>query len=141
VPFPYRRILSPIDFDERSSRVVEVAAEFARQNDGIVFLLYVIPGLVQPTELATYIPEHRAEKDVAREKLEQIALKYLRGVSYEIVTEVGSPAAAILRVASTVSADVIVMATHGRTGFSRSFFGSVAEDVLREAPCPVLMVH
>ena len=78
---------------------------------------------------------------MAREKLEQIAWKYLRGVEYELVTDLGSPATAILRVATTLSADVIVMATHGRTGFSRAFFGSIAEDVLREAPCPVLTVH
>ncbi len=78
---------------------------------------------------------------MAREQLEQIARKYLRGVEYELVTDLGSPATAILKVATTLSADVIVMTTHGRTGFSRAYFGSVAEDVLREAPCPVLTLH
>ena len=139
--FPYRRILNPVDFEENSIRAVEVAAEFARQNDGTVVLLYVVPTFVQPAELPTYVQAYKAEENVAREKLEQIAWKYLRGVEYELVTDVGSPAAAILRVATTLSADVIVMATHGRTGFSRAFFGSIAEDVLREAPCPVLTVH
>jgi universal stress protein A len=139
--FPYRRILNPIDFEDNSIGAVEVAGEFAHQNDGTVFLTYVVPAFVQPTELPRYVPAYRADENVAREKLEQIAQKYLRGVEYEIVTDVGSPATAILRAATALSADVIVMATHGRTGFSRAFFGSIAEDVLREAPCPVLTVH
>ena len=139
--FPYRRILNPVDFEENSIRAVEVAAEFARQNEGTVVLLHVVPTFVQPTELPRYLPAYSAEENVAREQLEQIARKYLRGVEYELVTDLGSPATAILKVATTLSADVIVMATHGRTGFSRAYFGSVAEDVLREAPCPVLTLH
>jgi len=139
--FPYKRILNPVDFEENSIRAVEVAAEFARQNDGTLVLLYVVPTFVQPTELPRYVPADRADENVAREKLEQIARKYLRGVEYELVMDRGSPATAILRAATTLSADVIVMATHGRTGFSRAYFGSIAEDVLREAPCPVLTVH
>src|SRR6266851_833454 len=97
--------------------------------------------LHKPTELPRYLPAYSAEENVAREQLEQIARKYLRGVEYELVTDLGSPATAILKVATTLSADVIVMTTHGRTGFSRAYFGSVAEDVLREAPCPVLTLH
>jgi universal stress protein A len=141
VQFPYRRILNPIDFSENSFRAVDVAAGFACQNDGTVFLLYVVPAFERPTELPTYVPEYSAEKEVAREKLEEIAYSYLRGVNYEILTDAGNPARAILRAAVTVSSDVIIMTTHGRTGFSRAFFGSVAEDVLREAPCPVITIH
>ena len=96
-----------------SIRAVEVAAEFARQNDGTVVLFYVVPTFVQPTELHRYVPADRPEENVVREKLEQIARKYLRGVEYEIMTDVGSPATAILSAATTLSADVIVMATHG----------------------------
>ena len=125
--FPYRRILNPVDFEENSIRAVEVAAEFARQNDGTVVLLYVVPTFVQPAELLTYVQAYKAEENAAREKLGQIARKYLRSVKYEIATDVGSPATAILTAATTRSADVIVMATHGRTGFSRAFFGSIAE--------------
>ena len=58
--FPYRRILNPVDFEENSIRAVEVAAEFARQNDGTVILLYVVPTFVQPTELPRYVPAYRA---------------------------------------------------------------------------------
>jgi nucleotide-binding universal stress UspA family protein len=120
--FPYRRILNPVDFEGNSIKAVEVAAEFARQNDGTVFLTYLVPTFVQPTELPRYVPAYRTDENVAREKLEQIARKYLRGVEYEIVTDVGSPATAILRAATALSADVIVMATHRRTEFSRAFF-------------------
>ena len=139
--FPYGRILNPIDLAENPAKVLQVATDFARQNDGTIFLIYVIPAFVQPGDLPSYVPQYRAEKEVAHEKLEDIASRYLVGIKYEIVVEVGSPALAILRAATTLSADVIIMATHGRTGFNRAFFGSVAEEVLRETPCPVLTIR
>jgi nucleotide-binding universal stress UspA family protein len=60
------------------------------------------------------------------------------GVEAERRLEEGDPVEAILRVAEEIGADLIVMGTHGRTGLSRLFMGSVAEQVLRRAPCPVL---
>jgi len=139
--FPYKRILNPIDFDENSLRAVEVAAEFARQNDGTVFLFHVVPVIVQPTGLPTYVDVYKAQEETARQKLDEIAHKQLRGVKYQLFTHMGDPAAAILRAATRLAADAIVMATHGRRGFSRVFLGSVAEVVLREAPCPVVTVR
>ena len=57
------------------------------------------------------------------------------------MTSIGEPAGAIMRTAKRSAADLIVMATHGRRGFSRVLLGSIAEMVLREAPCPVLCVR
>lgn len=139
--FPYRQILCPIDFDENSLRAVEVAAEFARQNDGTVLLFHVVPVIIPPTGMPAYVDVQHAQEETARNKLEEIARKHLGGVKFQIFTHAGDSAAAVLRAAIRLAADVIVMATHGRKGFSRIFLGSVAEVVLREAPCPVLTVR
>jgi acetoin utilization protein AcuB len=70
-----------------------------------------------------------------------VAAKRLQGIKYELLIHRGEPASAIIRTAKRSAADVIVMATHGRRGFSRVMLGSIAEMVLREAPCPVLCVR
>ena len=80
--------------------------------------------------------------DRARQELDKLVAPATRGVSR--VTghlRVGAPAKAIVQLAADVSADLIVVGTHGRTGFNRLMFGSVAEKVARTAPCPVLTVR
>jgi nucleotide-binding universal stress UspA family protein/predicted transcriptional regulator len=141
--FPYRRILNPVDFDENSINAVKMAAQFAEYNDGTVFLFHVVPMIMPPTPDAMpgYIEAYKGQEDTARVKLEDIARKHLHGVKYELLTHRGDPAGSILRTAMRLAADVIVMATHGRKGFSRVFLGSIAEVVLREAACPVLTVR
>jgi len=139
--FQYRRILNPIDFDETSIRAVETAADLARQGDGTVLLFHVVPMILPPAGSPVYVDVYKGQEETARQKLEEISHRYLRGIKYEISTHMGDPAASILRAATSLAADLIVMATHGRSGFTRVFLGSVAEVVLREAPCPVLTVR
>jgi CBS domain-containing protein len=139
--YPFRRILSPVDFDDNSLAALEVSAQIARQNDGTVLLFHVTPMMIAPTAMPVYVDIYRGQDETAKEKLRQIAAKRLQGIKYELLTHVGEPAGAILRTAKRSAADVIVMATHGRRGFSRVMLGSIAEMVLREAPCPVLCVR
>ena len=139
--YPYRRILTPVDFDENSMRAVEVAEEFARQNDGTVFLVHVVPMIVPDAGAPVYVDIYKGQEDIARPKLEEIARKHLRGVKYEMFTHMGDPARTILKAERRLAADVVIMATHGRRGFKRVFLGSVAEMVLRESTCPVLTVR
>jgi acetoin utilization protein AcuB len=139
--FPYRRILSPVDFDEGSVTALDAAMAMARQNDGTVFLMHVVPLIIPPTGMPVYVDLYKGQEDTAKEKLREIARKRLEGIKYELLTRVGDPAATILKTARKLAADVIVMATHGRHGFSRFFLGSVAEIVVREAQCPVLTVR
>jgi nucleotide-binding universal stress UspA family protein/predicted transcriptional regulator len=139
--FPYRRVLSPTDFDDASITALETAAELARQNDGTVLLFHVVPMFLPPAGAPVYVDIYRGQEETARQKLDELTRRHLRGVKYEILTHMGEPAPAIVRAASRLAADVIVMATHGRRGFTRVFLGSVAEVVLREAPCPVLTVR
>jgi len=136
--FPYRKILCPVDFDDNSMSALEMAAEIARQSDGTVYVFHVVPMIIPPTGLPVYVDLYKGQEEAAQQKLQEIGRKRLSGVKFELSTHLGEPAGAILKTAKKIGADLIVMATHGRRGFSRFFIGSVAEIVLREAPCPVL---
>jgi len=101
-----------------------------------------------PLRREVYRPEEGGGADVqwaekvSREKLQKIAQERLHGgIHHEILTRVGDAAKSILETAEEVGAELIVMATHGRTGISHFFLGSVAERVVREALCPVLTIR
>jgi len=139
--YPFRRILSPIDFDDNSLAALDVAAQIARDNDGMLLLLHVVPMIVPATDMPVYVDIYKGQEEAAREKLREIAAKRLLGFPHQILTHMGEPAGSILSTARREAADLIVMATHGRRGFSRVLLGSIAEMVLRNAPCPVLCVR
>ncbi|MBV8135473.1 MAG: universal stress protein [Deltaproteobacteria bacterium] len=139
--YPFRRILSPIDFDDNSLAALEVAAQIARDNDGMLLLLHVVPMIVPATGMPIYVDIYKGQEEAAREKLNEIAAERLRGFPHQILIHMGEPAGSILSTARREAADLIVMATHGRRGFYRVLLGSIAEMVLRNAPCPVLCVR
>jgi acetoin utilization protein AcuB len=139
--YPFRRILNPVDFDDNSLAALDVAAQIARDNDGMVLLLHIVPMIVPATGMPVYVDIYKGQEEAAREKLKEIAAKRLRGVKHELLTQMGEPAGSILNAARRDAADLIVMATHGRRGFSRVLLGSIAEMVLRNASCPVLCVR
>jgi nucleotide-binding universal stress UspA family protein len=141
MPFPFRRILSPVDFDDSSLAALDVAARIAHQNGGTILLLHVVPMVIPPTGMPLYVDIYQGQEEAAREKLREIASQRLPGIKSEQLTYMGDPAGGILRMAKRNAADLIVMATHGRRGFSRVMLGSVAEMVLRAAPCPVLCIR
>jgi nucleotide-binding universal stress UspA family protein len=97
---------------------LDVAAQIARDNDGMVLLLHVAPMIVAPTG-TIYVDIYKGQEEAAREKLKEIASKRLRGVKHELLTRMGEPAGSVLRAAREHAADLIVMATHGRRGLSR----------------------
>ena len=134
--FPFKRILNPIDFDDNSMAAVELAAKLARQNDGTAFLLHVVPLPVQLDHMPVYVDIYREQEALAKEKLQAVTREHLQGVKFEILVQGGDPAGMILGIERRLAIDAIVMATHGRQGFSRVFLGSIAEVVLREASCP-----
>ena len=139
--FPFRNILCPVDFDDSSMYALDTAGEIARQNDAIVFVLHVVPMIVPPIGMPVYVQLYESQRQTAATKLEEIAAKRLTGLKYELLAEMGDPAPVILKTAARAGADLVVMASHGRRGFSRLFLGSVAELVLRESKCPVLTVR
>jgi nucleotide-binding universal stress UspA family protein len=145
---PFRKILAPVYFDETASASIDYAAHFAERNDGTVFLLHVVPTDEPHLLRDVYRPDEGgganvpwAEK-VAREKLEQIAKDRLGGARHEILTRVsGDAAACILEELERIDADLVTMATHGRTGISRLVLRSIAERVVRESRSPVLIAQ
>jgi|SRR5215813_8853552 len=136
-----QKILAPIQFnDQISPRALEVVRELALKNGSRIFLLHVIPKMVKP-DLPGYRDLFADDESKVAQELTRIASDYLTQGSYETVVRTGDPAETIERAAQELGIDLIVMATHGREGLSHFVIGSIAEKVVREAPCPVLTVR
>lgn len=138
---PFRNILCPVDFEDNSMEALVVGAGLARQNDATLFVLHVVPMIIPPHGQPIFVDTYKGHEETAQKRLKDIAHRQLRGLKYELSTYFGDPATAILKAAKTISADLIVMATHGRRGFSHFFLGSVTEVVVRDSTCPVLTVR
>jgi universal stress protein A len=139
--FPFKRILAPVDFDPSSLKALEIAAKIAHQNDGTVFVLHIVPVDMDLSGMPQYVDLIKRQESIDREKLAAIAKQQLADVKWEVLDEMGPPADVIAEVATKLPADVIVMVTHGRRGLARLVEGSIAEKVIRQAPCPVLAVR
>ena len=137
----FRKILCPVDFDDNSMEALDTAANLARESKGTVFVLHVVPIIIEPTGMPVYVDLYKGQAEAAQAKLLEIAHKRLGGIKYELLIHTGEPAGSILNAERKIDADVVVMATHGRRGFKRFLLGSIAEVVLRESTCPVLTVR
>jgi nucleotide-binding universal stress UspA family protein len=139
------RILCPIDFSEPSRRALEHAVAFARWYEAKVVALHVFTSQLLPVAGAefggysTALPPAVKAEDVI-EEAKRFCQPLSAGIASEIVVRQGNPVSEILQQAEQMSADLLVIGTHGRSGFERLFLGSVTEKVLRKAPCPVLTV-
>jgi nucleotide-binding universal stress UspA family protein len=133
------RILVPTDFSAGSEAALEMATSLARDSGGSLILAHieVIPLSAAGGEYLYAVPEPPTEELLA--KLNSIVLPDSH-VPAERRLLAGDPADAIIRLAKTEEVDMIVMGTHGRRGLTRLLMGSVAEAVVRAAPCPVLTV-
>ena len=131
----FDKILCPVDFEQNSVRALRVAAELAQERKAMLYLLHVVAVPPGP-EVALPFGEMEA---AARAKLARFAQRWIDGkIRYEMDVAMGDPGGEVLRVAKRKRVNLIVMATHGRKGLRRLVLGSVAERVVREAPCPVL---
>jgi nucleotide-binding universal stress UspA family protein len=134
-----RTILHPTDFSEASTQALQVARSLARDHGARLVLLTVPPP--PPPVNEHYLPDAEYPGIVESSRREVNALAAaITDVPVETRVVSGSPGAAIVQVALDCQADLIVMGTHGRTGLGRLLMGSVAEHVLRHAPCPVLSI-
>jgi nucleotide-binding universal stress UspA family protein len=133
----FTKILCPIDFNADSQKALSLAADVAGRNPGARLILQhvVMPLLTAPDAPVSFaMTEEEAKSrldDYARPRLGDAAV-------CQTVIRTGEPAPTIIRTANELEADLIVMATHGRTGLKHFFLGSVAERVVREADIPVL---
>ncbi len=140
-----RQILAPTDFSECSKQAVAYAYELAQAFGAKLLLLHVIEelpsyiGFIPQGGVAMILAnlERQAQLDFAE------VLPEAEAAEVEVTRQavVGYPSHEIVKVAAAEKVDLIVIATHGRTGFSHLVMGSVAERVVRTAPCPVMTIR
>jgi nucleotide-binding universal stress UspA family protein len=136
-----RSILYATDFSAQSESAFPMAVALARDYGARLIIAYVMPTpqVAYTMETMAVIELDETAADV-RARLEQFDPKDPR-ISVEFKLSEGDAATEILDMARKTGSDMIVIGTHGRTGLSRVIAGSVAEQVLRHAPCPVLTVR
>jgi nucleotide-binding universal stress UspA family protein len=132
--FPVHTILHPTDFSPHAEQAYRTARVLARDYNARLIVVHVLtpPPFVTAREKERALAEPDGRVRDLRTRL--------RGLSHTYKILQGRPAAEIVAAAKKVGADLIVMGTHGRSGLTRVLLGSVAESVLRKAPCPVLTV-
>ncbi|MBM3998936.1 MAG: universal stress protein [Planctomycetes bacterium] len=137
---PRRRVVAPVDFSDRSVEVVKTARDIAGVQ-GQVLVVHVLPEL-SPTDPGviweTIDDSSRIEK-AGRTLRDTYPADDPSKTRFEVV--VGDPGHEVAAIAERTSADLIVVASHGRTGVKRLLIGSVAERIVRLAHCPVLVLR
>ena len=133
------KILYPTDFSTMGQAALDMATSLARDRRARLLIVHVqeLPVAYGAGELYYGIDEPNRE-DLERMLSEVVPLDASVGHEHRLL--VGNPARAILQLAETEDVDMIVMPTHGRTGLLRLLMGSVAEEVVRKAKCPVVTV-
>jgi nucleotide-binding universal stress UspA family protein len=143
----FTQILCPIDFSETATRALVHAAALARWYDARLTVIHVVPvfedNMQSPFPFkgdegrTPYAPVRADVLEQMRRSTEQAGAAALDPT---LLAEEGRTHAAIIDRAAAIHADLLVMGTHGRGGFNRLLLGSLAEKVVRTAPCPVLTV-
>jgi len=122
-----RNILVATDFSPCSDQAVRAALALARHFGARLHLLHVVP--------------RAAEREAALDRLGAFAEAHVEGVPFTAAVAAGRPAPEIVQHAERERVDLIVVGTHGRTGLAHVVMGSVAEAVVRTAPCQVLTIR
>lgn len=141
----FKSILIPIDFSRYCDESTAYASWFAQHTDAIIHAVHVVTNpadaLYEPQEVPYWVMVEHAEKK-ARTMLEEAMQRGLpTSARREIHVLQGDPYDKIMDTAKAVDADLIVMTTHGRGGVMHLVMGSVAEKIVRHAPCAVFIVR
>ena len=144
-----KRILFPVDFTENSSKVSPYVLSVSEKYDAEIYLLHVVVDFSQwggydisDIRMGRYQEfQEEAFKD-AEKILERVCEEQLQGcIDFQKRILTGDPAKEILKIIESEDIDMVIMGTHGRKGLEHVFFGSVAENVLRKSPVPVLVIN
>ena len=143
----YNKVLFCTDFSENSDYAFEFAFGIAKRDEGLLYILHVIPRNLQQEVLSSHISEdilRNIQKGLEQELDDNYKEHYTKkiedAVRFEVVTRSGREDEEIIEFAKKEKVDIIVMGTHGKTGIEHVFFGSVAEKVLRRSPIPVFII-
>lgn len=141
----YKRILAPVDGSAASNNSLNEALRLAKEGGARLCVLHVIDGIAFRSEKNPFTATADGYRESGRKLMAELAARVRKqGVAAELLTEEnfsGRAADSIVGVAKKWRADLIVMGTHGRRGFSRLILGSDADLVLRTATVPVLFVR
>ncbi|MGB2984193.1 MAG: universal stress protein [Candidatus Bipolaricaulia bacterium] len=143
---PFKRILCPTDFSEPSHAGIKAAVEMAERFSAELILMHVvgsIPALDTPEGIPSFdVAAYQRELTGSAERcLEERQAKVPESVPTRTLVTHGEAGHEIVRVAEEEGVDLIVMATHGATGWRHKIFGTVAEKVVRTAHCSVLTTY
>lgn len=141
-----RQILLPTDFSDFAAAATQYACELAIKFDAELHLLHTLethPAAAPEFGMGLALPRYVRESRAAAEKSLAGVLdpQWSAGRTVTLAVLEGSPKAEIVRYARNKNIDLIVLSTHGRTGLAHAILGSVAENVVRMAPCPVLTIR
>ncbi len=140
------KILFPIDFAEKFETFLPWVSTFVEKFGATLYVLFVAQDL---SEFSTFHVPHASIKsfqeealDAAKKKMATVVQETLKNFpKLETRVAVGAPADKILELAKKEGINLIIMGTHGRKGLERTIFGSVAEKIVRTAPCPVVTIR
>lgn len=142
----FTRVLCPVDLSDLSMRALAHAAAIARWYGATLTVLHVVPSF-EPRQVRTgaigdavQFVQPMSREEVVRQLREAVRASGLDAPHATMAAEEGDAAATIVDRAAALHADLLVLGTHGRSGVDRLLLGSVAEKVLRKAPCAVLTV-
>ncbi len=143
---PIKHILSPVDFSEASYVALKQAAELSNHFHAELCILHVVPPVPTPllaSDYSFHVPKYEETlHDDALERLKELIEQRVdKRILARPLVAYGLAAEEIVRVATEEKVDLIVIATHGLTGWRHLVFGSVTEKVVRTAQRPVLTIH
>ena len=140
-----QHILVPIDFSEYADQALDYAIELAQKLQARLTFLHVIhltPMAMGEIGASGLVPYLEAIETDAQQRMQAILNRvHQEGLEGDTSVVQGVPFQSIVDMAGNKEADLIVMGTHGRTGLTHALMGSVAERVVRLAPCPVLVTR
>ena len=143
---PPKLILAPIDFSDASRSALDVAAEMASRFGAELLLVYVVPAIPDLPKNVSMFKEGQYDKSLENtdaQRLTELGASVTQK-NVKVRTELGSGndvGMELIRIADSEHADLIVIATHGMTGWREFAFGTVAEKVLKHGDCPVLLLR
>ena len=144
---PFKKILCPTDFSDSAFMALKMANELAQEYSAELLVVHVVSEIpvlpALPTNPTIDIPLYQEMlDDAAKTTLETLIKdKISPDISVKPIIVQGNAAHEIVEVAKKEGVDLLVISTHGETGFRHFIYGSVAEKVVRLSPCPVLTIH
>ena len=148
--FAVRRILLPTDFSESSEHAYRCAIALATENDAELCVLHVVEKFMDHSLLYSDIfpfqvpaqDTYRVIEEKIKERISASLAEHAgEGLRARALVTTGSPHVEIIRAAEREEIDLVVIATHGRSGLTHAILGRTAEKVVRRAPCPILVIR